>query len=177
MADAPRPPACPDTAGGPPARPARAERALGIVPLRRPEDFRRLLQRRPLARHAGWSLHGEQAAPAELSTLGQSRVSSGVDDTCPPVLRIGVVLSRRHVRRAVTRNLMRRLWRALLAATPAARLAGWSLVLRRTAAWDRTAFPSASSDALRRRLREDLGALLLSALRAMPSRAAAPVQP
>ncbi len=88
---------------------------------------------------------------------------------------IGVVLSRRNVRRAVTRNLMRRLWRACLASVPQELVAGWCLVLRRTAAWDRAAFPSASSDALRRRLREDFDILLAGAQRSMVSAAPRPV--
>lgn len=144
--------------------------------MRRPETFRRLLQRRPLARHGGWSLHGERSGGDELSTGLVRAAPASVDDPAaepapPPaaVVHTGVVLSRRNVRRAVSRNLMRRVWKTLLAAAPADRLGGWTLVLRRTAAWDRTAFPSAASDAMRRRLREDFARLLDAVPAAGPS--------
>lgn len=138
-----------------------------VVSVRHPDTFRRLLQRRPLARHAGWSLHGERVVGDELST-GHARCGmSPVDDmvaegvpTPPAMVHSGVVLSRRHVRRAVSRNLMRRIWKSSLADMPADRIDGWTLVLRRTAAWDRADFPSAASDAMRRRLRADFACLL-----------------
>lgn len=129
-----------------------------------PDDFRRLLQRRPLARHAGWSLHAQKTPAVELSTGGNSTADGAVDE-CPASLppfriRTGVVLSRRNVRRAASRNLMRRIWRDLLSRGPDGRFEGWDLLVRRTAPWSRSEFPSTQSDPMRRRLRDDFETLL-----------------
>ncbi len=75
-------------------------------------------------------------------------------------LRFGIVLSRRNIRRAVTRNLVRRVWRELLRRPSAARLGGWQLVLRRTTPWDLKRFPSAVSEPLKQQVWQDLERLL-----------------
>ena len=116
-----------------------------------PDDFRRLLQRRPLARHAGWSLHAQKTPVPELSTGGNPADGGAVDESLarglPALVRTGVVLSRR-------------IWRDLLAHGPAGRIGGWDLLVRRTAPWSRGEFRSTQSGPMRRRLREDFGALL-----------------
>ena len=160
-----------------------------VQSLTQPDDFRRLLQRRPLARHAGWSLHAckpEGQASADLSTRESSRVDPPVEDSGSEPRReceqgealvlTGVVLSRRNVRRATTRNLMRRIWRVLLAESPGATLDGWQVVLRRTAPWSRETFRSTQSAPLRRQLRGDL-TVLRDALVAAERRATASPQP
>lgn len=122
-----------------------------LVSLRSPEDFKRLLGTRPLARHAGWSLHGQRADRSKLSTGEAIVAETPVDD-----VRIGIVIARRSVRRAVTRNLIRRIWKELLRQELAASWCGWWLVLRRTSTWDVARFPSARSDDLRVQIRQDL---------------------
>lgn len=168
-----------------------------VQSLTQPADFRRLLQRRPLARHAGWSLHAcrpEFMAGPELSTGASPTAIPLVDESTPdpagdplpgadapvgprhsPTLWTGVVLSRRNVRRATSRNLMRRLWRAMLAELPAAEpLDGWQVLLRRTAPWSRETFRSTQSTPMRRQLRADLS-VLIAALAAAPGRPASGV--
>jgi ribonuclease P protein component len=131
-----------------------------LVSLRRPEDFKRLLGSRPLARHAGWTLHGQWVGSAELSTGEAMCHEAPVDD-----LQVGLIVARRSVRRAVTRNLIRRVWKELLRREAGFAWRGWQLVLRRTAAWDKEALPSASSDAARCRIRAELAELLSLAWR------------
>jgi ribonuclease P protein component len=131
-----------------------------LVSLRRPEDFKRLLGSRPLARHAGWALHGQWVGSAELSTGEAMYFDASVDD-----LQIGLIVARRSVRRAVTRNLIRRIWKELLRREAGFAWRGWQLVLRRTAAWDKAGLPSACSDAARLRIRGELDELLLMARR------------
>lgn len=162
---------------------------LSVLSLTEADDFRRLLQRRPVARHAGWTLHAQRCGEAELSTrvnpgrrppvdestlTGQDTSVATVRGSGAPigdnVVQTGVVLSRRNVRRAATRNLMRRIWKNLLAESQAAgsgpgsgatgTLAGWQVVLRRQAVWSRDVFRSTQSAPLRRQLRADLSTLL-----------------
>ena len=80
---------------------------------------------------------------------------------------LGVVVPKRHARRAVTRTLLKRQIRAAalrLDADEAPLQAGlW--VVRLRAPFDRAAFPSAASDALRGAARGELDALMLQAAR------------
>lgn len=72
------------------------------------------------------------------------------------------------MRRACSRNLMRRIWRDLLAHAEAERVQGWDLLVRRTAPWARTEFRSTQSEPMRRRLRAEFD-ILLAALPALPA--------
>ena len=76
-----------------------------------------------------------------------------------PHLRFGAVVPKRHARRAVTRNLMKRQMRAAVHAR-AHRLASGIWLLRLRAGYDAALYPSAASTALRRAVREELDRLL-----------------
>jgi ribonuclease P protein component len=73
-------------------------------------------------------------------------------------LWLGLVVPKRHARRAVTRNLLRREIRAALTARCAA-LPGGLWVVRLRSGFDRSRFRSAASDALRQAARVELAAL------------------
>ncbi len=80
---------------------------------------------------------------------------------------LGTVVPKRHARRAVTRNLLKRQMRAvMLAHGPALPPGLW--VLRLKSPFDRTQFRSASSDALRVAARDELALLLQRALQPAP---------
>ena len=79
-------------------------------------------------------------------------------------LRVGWVIPKRQARRAVTRNLVRRQMRAAFDRHVDVLAAGdWLLRLR--AGFDRSAFPSPASDALREAVRSELDQLLRKAVR------------
>lgn len=72
---------------------------------------------------------------------------------------LGTVVPKRHARRAVTRNLLKRQMRAVMVAQAAALPAGlW--VLRLKAGFDTRQFPSPASQPLRLCVRAELQALL-----------------
>ena len=88
----------------------------------------------------------------------------------PPDARwLGIVVPKRHARRAVTRSLLKRQIRA------AARLHGAALdaglwVVRMRAPFDRSEFPSAASSVLQRLARFELEAVLRRAAEPLGSR-------
>ncbi|MFM2065769.1 MAG: hypothetical protein RLZZ584_678 [Pseudomonadota bacterium] len=84
--------------------------------------------------------------PAQLSTgLDQDRPA--IVDESPAPTWLGLVVPKRHAKRAVTRNLMRRQMRACMAQHGAGLPAGdWVLRLRKP--YDRKQFASARSEAL-----------------------------
>ncbi len=87
-----------------------------------------------------------------------------------------MVVPRRHARRAVTRNLVKRQMRAQMLGAVAGSGAGPKLpmglwVLRLKAPFERAQFPSAASTALRHAVRSELALLLEdAAARALPRR-------
>jgi len=76
---------------------------------------------------------------------------------------LGTVLPRRHARRAVTRNLLRRAIREA-AFQHADRLGAGMWLVRLRAPFERAGFPSADSPPLRRALRRELAELFGRAL-------------
>ncbi|MET0383916.1 MAG: ribonuclease P protein component [Burkholderiaceae bacterium] len=119
----------------------------------------------------------------ELSTGSVPLVGSGVDDssgpeevgqsgnvpgeplTQPGVRRwLGLVVPKRHAKRAVTRTLMKRQIRNA-AADCAAQLAPGLWVVRQRSPFDPSRFPSAASDALKQAARAELRALFERAAR------------
>lgn len=145
-------------------------------------DFEQALRSRPLARTLHFSLHHLQPpVPARPEAVGHPNGSSGMDFAADSELSTGdgpshaatvdsscgrlcLVVPKRWAKRAVTRNLIRRqaraVWRERLPALP---VGDW--VLRMKAGFDRTAFPSAASEALGRQVREELGQLFDQAVR------------
>lgn len=83
---------------------------------------------------------------------------------------LGSVIPKRHARRAVTRNLLRRQIRAVVRAQCAALAPGlWLVRLRAPLA--RSTFPSAASAALRKAMRAELQALFVRAAAHRPAAA------
>ncbi len=140
-------------------------------------DFERVLRCPPRARTAHFALHHLQGSPTPPSKpagkRGSEELSTGevplpvqpVDDSVPtePAAAaaqwLGMVIPKRHARRAVTRTLLKRQIR-LLAGRHAA---GWPAglwVVRLRAPWDRQVFPSATSYALASAASEELSALM-----------------
>lgn len=98
---------------------------------------------------------------------------------CDAAWRIGAMLPKRHAKKAVRRNLLRRLIYAQavqsFAAWPAQAQA-MDCVVRLRAPWPAAHYPSASSPPLRRAVREELQSLFAHALKKaqQPSPSAAP---
>ncbi len=142
-------------------------------------DFERLLAAPARARSAHFACHhaaGRPAAPAyrrsravaaELSTADAPVVTVPVDD-CPPEATAaagqwaGCVIPKRHARRAVTRNLLKRQIRAAFD-RHASRLPAGLWVVRLKAPFAPGQFPSAASAALRAAARAELDTLLARA--------------
>ena len=119
---------------------------------------------RPRARsRAEASLDACADAPADASA--EVHIGKLVDAG----IWVGTVVPKRHARRAVTRNLLKRqIHRAVMAQAEAASAAGlpaglW--VVRLRTAFDRKVFSSASSDALRLAAAEELGTVMAHAAR------------
>lgn len=99
-----------------------------------------------------------ELAPPELSTDSEPQLVGSVDKAAPRHW-IGMVLPKRHARRSVTRNLLRRQMRVAMERHADLLPAGiWLLRLRQP--FLATEFPSAKSQALRERVRSELDAML-----------------
>lgn len=147
-------------------------------------DYARLRATRPWARSEHFAVHhlpvrprraprsAAKALADELST-GAGHIEAESVDKLPDAVWLGFVLPKRLARRAVTRNLLRRQIRAAMFRHATTLPAGlW--VVRLRAAFPRTVYLSAASDALKRAVRHELDVLLRSgAARAAASSAAA----
>ena len=133
-------------------------------------DFRRLLAMPSCSRSAHFALHhadGRPGAPLrgadrsgtqKLSTSGSAAGEVPVNNH-QPTIWLGTVLPKRHARRAVTRNLLRRQIRvAMLRHAPGLPAGMWIVRLR--SAFDKSQFHSAASVPLRQAARAELDALL-----------------
>jgi ribonuclease P protein component len=110
-------------------------------------DFERVLAARPWARSAHFAVHhlADRPLQSQLSTAAAPTAGDAVEDFRG--LWLGSVVPKRHAKRSVTRNLLKRQIRAAVdrhaAALPSGR---W--VVRLRAPFDKQKFPSAASDAL-----------------------------
>jgi ribonuclease P protein component len=133
-------------------------------------DFQRVLATPIRSRSAHFAVHHLQSEPkasgragihvvsTELSTADAPGCPAPVDDL-PDRQWLGTVVPKRHARRSVTRNLLRRQIRAVMERHAAALPPGlWLVRLRSPFAKEQ--FPSAASDALRVVAREELDQLL-----------------
>lgn len=121
---------------------------------------------RPLARSAHFLVH--------YLDPGQLRTKLSTDPEAPARLRwhavddsalmLGLVLPKRHARRSVTRVLLRRKIRSAVAERQH-RMPPGGWVVRLRAPIDRSLFPSASSEALRLSLHEEMSTLFDDVLR------------
>ena len=133
-------------------------------------DFERLLSTRSQIRSTHFALHhvsGEPlatparkivAGPADLSTGPTPQPLQPVDDSTG-TLWIGCVVPKRHARRAVTRNLLKRQIRASFE-RHASRLQGGLWLVRLRGSFATTEFISARSIALAQAARSELDGLL-----------------
>jgi ribonuclease P protein component len=165
--------------------------------IQRSADFERVLGTPSRARSAHFAAHHVAAAPSlpgrrlstarvELSTADAPTVHSLVDDPSELVVErtpvqgcwLGMVVPKRHARRAVTRSLLKRQIRAAFAsiggAGGPADLPPGLWVVRLRAPFDRKQFPSAASDALRLAARAELAQLVHKLARPPRPAAAAP---
>jgi len=148
--------------------------------LLRAVDFERVLGTPTRARSAHFAVHflpsrpsrpahaRSRAATGELSTGSEGPAPAAVDGSPPDRVWVGTVVPKRHARRAVTRSLIKRqIHRAvrdqLVSADTTLPPGLW--VVRLRAGFDRTAFPSAASDALRRAAAAELDAVMAQAAR------------
>lgn len=131
------------------AEPALAHRLRPPRHLRHRAQFDAVLASAPAAKSPHFALH--------MADTTAHRDPSGLFPGQGPW--VGVLLPKRWARRAVTRNTLRRQVYAL-AAEWHARLPDAALVLRLRAGFDRKAFPSATSEALKRAARAELQTLL-----------------
>jgi ribonuclease P protein component len=137
-------------------------------------DFEHALATPARARSAHFAAHHVAKAPsrparvagetisAELSTGAPEACSQPVDEsraTMPDRCWFGLVVPKRHARKAVTRNLLRRQIRAALDRHHPTLAHGLWLV-RLRAPFDAHRYASASSDALRAAARHELDGLL-----------------
>lgn len=158
----------------------------------RSADFERVLSQPPRSRSAHFAAHHVPAVPSrarasadetlvgpvvpQLSTAGAPGCPPLVDDLPGAVLQaaatesaplagwwLGTVVPKRHARRAVTRNLIKRQMRSAMARL-ALQLPAGLWVLRLRAPFDPKAFPSAASQPLRQVARGELQQLLEGAV-------------
>ena len=145
----------------------------------RSADFERVLGTPTRARSAHFAVHylaGRPSLPkkrlptvesVELST-GQAPISSSpVDDSVPNGLWVGTVVPKRHARRSVTRNLLKRQIHHAVSGQP--RLAQGLWVVRLRLPFDKKLFASAASNALREAAAAELRVVLAQASRHAPA--------
>ena len=143
-------------------------------------DFERTLAAPSRARSPHFAVHHVEGAPGvglplsahklptELSTGQPAPAVAAVDDLPPGGAWWGAVVPKRHARRAVTRTLLKRQIRAAMQRQ--ARLPDGMWVVRLRAPFDRTQFPSAASEPLRRAARDELDRVLADAVRRVATR-------
>jgi ribonuclease P protein component len=122
--------------------------------------FEAALRQRPCARSEHFAVHRVLSEPVvdELSTT-PGDTAAGVVDDLDRVLLVGMVVPKRHAKRAVTRNLIKRQIRAAIQRhVDTLPLAIWIVRLR--APIDRKQFPSAGSEALARAMRDEIEPLI-----------------
>jgi len=142
-------------------------------------DFERVLRTPARAQSTHFAVHHLAGAPSRAGRPAARKLSTGVDqghtgavDELPPADQacpatgsaeackwLGMVVPKRHARRAVTRNLVRRQIRAS-AECHGDWLESGLWVVRLRAPFDRAQFASAASGALERAARAELGIVL-----------------
>ena len=143
----------------------------------RSADFAAALAAPVLAKSPHFVLHHLAAGPAsavwrpreavvpEISTIAAPNSTASVDNIeTTAYWWLGLVVPKRHARRAVTRNLIKRQMRAQ-ADSHQAQLAPGQWLLRLRAPFDPRQFPSAASAQLRQAARSELQQVFAGALR------------
>ena len=142
-------------------------------------DFSQVLKAPPRARTAHFVVHHLPQRPwsekkaasspedSDLSTGQLPELSPAVDESPVTELWLGLVVPKRHAKRAVTRTLLKRHIRAAVSHV-AAVLAPGLWVVRLRMPFDRQEFVSAASDQLARVARDELAALMATAAARSP---------
>ena len=148
----------------------------------RAEDFERVLKTHSQARSPHFAVHHLASAPSrpkkaaikaaglKLSTDSALRLVSPVDDPVVQLLAtqalkgvwLGMVLPKRHAKRAVTRTLLKRQIKAVMACQKHISAGLW--VVRLRAPFDRKIYISAASEAMREAARNELTHVLMTAI-------------
>jgi ribonuclease P protein component len=138
-------------------------------------DFERVLGSPIRARSTHFAVHYLESRPSlpakpaskavvpELSTGQAPEQGVAVDGLSPGACWLGAVVPKRHARRSVTRSLLKRQIRSAAAAHSGLAHGLW--VVRLRSPFDRAAFPSAASAALRDLARQELTGVLADAAR------------
>lgn len=145
----------------------------------RSTDFERVLGAPIQARSQHFAVHYLCAEPsrgrAATIAAGAAKLSTGqapergtpVDES-PDRCYLGAVIPKRHARRSVTRNLLKRQIRAAAQAQSGLHAGLWIVRLR--SPFDPARYESASSDALRLAAARELGGLMAEAARRTAAR-------
>lgn len=152
-----------------------AERIAVTRALTQASDFTQVLNAPAQARTAHFSVHhlprgplnGKKAASTpgfqDLSTAVTQGLSLPVDQSPLAGLWLGLVVPKRHAKRAVTRTLLKRRIRAAIASAATSLPAGLWVVRLRTP-FARSEFVSAASDRLNHAASDELAALMAAAV-------------
>ena len=147
----------------------------------RAEDFERVLRSSSQARSPHFAVHHLALAPSrpkkasskalgpQLSTGCGGESLNAVDETSPQGSKtetltgswLGMVVPKRHAKRAVTRTLLKRQIKVAMARQVQVPPGLW--VVRLRAPFDRAVYISAASDALAEAARDELSQVLMSA--------------
>ncbi|MBL0729059.1 ribonuclease P protein component [Piscinibacter sp. HJYY11] len=140
----------------------------------RSADFERVLGTPAHARSPHFAVHYLRSGPSsarkpgramvdpKLSTGQAPEVGKPVDES-PAGCWLGAVVPKRHARRSVTRNLLKRQIREAAGAEPRLQAGLW--VVRLRSPFDRERFTSAASEALRDEAGRELSRLMADAVR------------
>jgi len=145
-------------------------------PIEQSTDFERVLRTRSRAQTQHFAVHhlpdrpslsarARRAAVARKLSTGDAPEPDKPVDDLPVQIWAGAVVPKRHARRAVTRTLLKRQIRSAVERHADA-LAGGLWVVRLRAPFDKSRFPSAASDALKRAARDELEMLFGAATQA-----------
>ncbi len=153
-----------------------------VARLLRSTDFQRVLAAPPRSRSTHFAVHHVPASPSlsagQLRMQAKAELSTGDAPSCPPSVDgsagetaegllalpladrwLGLVVPKRHAKRSVTRSLLKRQMRTVMAAQADSLPPGlW--VLRLKAPFDRKVFTSPASDPLREAAGDELLQLL-----------------
>jgi ribonuclease P protein component len=136
---------------------------LATSPLAKTPHF--VLQHLP-ARPASALRHGPKPVDQELSTVGAPTRDDSVDNKSTAAHSwLGLVVPKRHAKRAVTRNLLKRQMRVAVDCHRP-RLSPGQWLIRLRAPFDARLFPSAASAPLRAAARSELEQLFAAAVAA-----------
>jgi ribonuclease P protein component len=140
----------------------------------RSADFQRVLSTLPRSRSTHFAAHHVPVRPSvarkPMKKALPEKLSTGGAPSCPPLVDessaaapqghwLGMVVPKKHARRAATRNLLKRQMRTLMQAQAGTLPAGlW--VLRLKAPFDRKLFASAASEPLQDAARSEIVLLL-----------------